>query len=240
MSKTTFKTNPVPLETLLRQCGDGKIQLPDFQRSWVWAEDRILSLIASISSAFPIGALMTLESKSGSTMFARRPVHGAPTTAKEMTPDELLLDGQQRMTSLYQACVRREVIETITPKNKLVKRWFYIDILKALQAGADRDDAIFSVPEDRRIKTNFDRDILLDLSKPQHEFEKLMFPLNRVFDWDEWQETFGDYWIAKGEIAKRDVFKNFKNEVFGQFQILPSAGHHARARYFARGRLPRV
>ena len=137
MSKTTFKTNPVPLETLLRQCGDGKIQLPDFQRSWVSAEDRILSLIASISSAFPIGALMTLESKSGSTMFARRPVHGAPTTAKEMTPDELLLDGQQRMTSLYQACVRREVIETITPKNKLVKRWFYIDILKALQAGAD-------------------------------------------------------------------------------------------------------
>ena len=49
--------------SLLRQCGDGKIQLPDFQRSWVWAEDRILSLIASISSAFPIGALMTLESK---------------------------------------------------------------------------------------------------------------------------------------------------------------------------------
>ena len=63
MSKTTFKTNPVALESLLRQCGDGKIQLPDFQRSWVWAEDRILSLIASISSAFPIGALMTLESR---------------------------------------------------------------------------------------------------------------------------------------------------------------------------------
>ena len=110
------------------------------------------------------------------------------------------------------------MIETITPKNKLVKRWFYIDIQKALQADADRDDAIFSVPEDRRIKTNFDKDILLDLSKPQHEFEKLMFPLNRVFDWDEWQENFGDYWIAKGEIAKRDVFKNFKNEVLANFK----------------------
>ena len=81
MAKTTFKTNPVALETLLRQCGEGKIQLPDFQRSWVWAEDRIMSLIASISSAFPIGALMTLESKSGSTIFARRPVQGAPASA---------------------------------------------------------------------------------------------------------------------------------------------------------------
>ena len=217
MAKTTFKTNPVALETLLRQCGEGKIQLPDFQRSWVWAEDRIMSLIASISSAFPIGALMTLESKSGSTIFARRPVQGAPASAKLMTPNELLLDGQQRMTSLYQSCMRGDVVETITPKNKMVKRWFYIDIQKALMPDGDRDEAIFSVPEDRRIKTNFDKDTLLDLSKPEHEFEKLMFPLNRVFDWDEWQEAFGDYWIAKGEVAKREVFKKFKKDVLENF-----------------------
>jgi hypothetical protein len=217
MSKTTFKTNPVPLETLLRQCGDGKIQLPDFQRSWVWAEDRILSLIASISSAFPIGALMTLESKFGSTIFARRPVQGAPTAAKDMTPDELLLDGQQRMTSLYQACMRKQVVQTITPKNKLVKRWFYVDIQKALLPEGERDEAIFCVPEDRRLKTNFDKDILLDLSEPHHEFEQMMFPLNRVFDWDEWQEDFGDYWIAKGDAAKRDVFKKFKKDVLENF-----------------------
>lgn len=218
MSKTTFTTNPVSLESLLRQCGDGKIQLPDFQRSWVWAEDRVLSLIASISSAFPIGALMTLEAKPGSTIFARRPVQGAPVAAKAMTPEELLLDGQQRMTSLYQACLRREVVETITPKNKMVKRWFYIDIQKALKPDADRDDAIFSIPEDRRLKTNFDKDIVLDLSHPQHEFEQLMFPLNRVFDWDEWQDNFGDYWIAKGQTAKRDVFKKFKNDVLTNFK----------------------
>src|SRR5437868_12781559 len=164
MSKTTFKTNPVSLESLLRQCAEGKIQLPDFQRSWVWAEDRILSLIASVSSAFPIGALMTLETRHGATLFARRPVQGAPIGAKEMTPEELLLDGQQRMTSLYQACLRRQVVETITPTNRLVKRWFYVDIQKALQSDANRDDAIFSVPEDRRIRTNFNKDIVLDLS----------------------------------------------------------------------------
>jgi hypothetical protein len=218
MSKTTFKTNPVPLDLLLRQCGEGKIQLPDFQRSWVWAEDRILSLIASISSAFPIGALMTLESKNGTTIFARRPVQGAPAAALQTTPDELLLDGQQRMTSLYQACMRREVVETITPKNKLVKRWFYIDIAKALQADADRDEAIFSVPEDRRIKANFDKDILLDLSQPEREYEKLMFPLNRVFDWDEWQDGFGDFWIAKGDSPKRTVFQQFKKAVLENFK----------------------
>src|SRR6476660_5737937 len=113
MSKTTFKTNPVNLESLLRQCADGKLQLPDFQRSWVWAEDRILSLIASVSRAFPIGALMTLGSKpDGSSSFARRPVEGALSGATDVVPEQLLLDGQQRMTSLYQACMRREVVET--------------------------------------------------------------------------------------------------------------------------------
>jgi hypothetical protein len=218
MSKTTFKTNPVSLESLLHRCGDGKIQLPDFQRSWVWAEDRILSLIASISSAFPIGALMTLESKHGATIFARRPVQGAPPTAKDATPEELLLDGQQRMTSLYQACMRRVVVETITPKNKMVKRWFYIDIQKALQPGGDRDDAILAIPEDRRIKANFNKEILLDLSEPQYEFEQLMFPLNRVFDWDAWQDGFWDHWTAKGRTEKKEVFRQFKNDVLSNFK----------------------
>jgi hypothetical protein len=218
MSKATFKTNPVSLETLLKQCAAGNIQLPDFQRSWVWAEDRILSLIASISSAFPIGALMTLESKNGTTLFARRPVQGAPASAKDTEPDELLLDGQQRMTSLYQSCLRREVVETITPKNKLVKRWFYIDIRKALEPGADRDEAIFAVPEDRKKKENFNKDIVLDLSTSELEYEHLMFPLYRVLDWDEWQENFGDHWIAKGDIAKRDVFRQFKTAVLQNFK----------------------
>lgn len=218
MSTMTFKTNPVPLKSLLERCAEGKIQLPDFQRSWVWAEDRILSLIASVSSAFPIGALMTLESNHGATVFARRPVQGAPAAASSMRPDELLLDGQQRMTSLYQSCLRRSVVETITPKNKLVRRWFYIDIQKALQPDADRDEAIFAVPEDRRVKTNFDKTILRDLSKPEYEYEQMIFPLNRVFDWDEWQDGFGDFWIAKGQAEQRKVFQRFKNEVLDNFK----------------------
>ncbi len=217
MSKT-FTTNPIHLELLLRQCANGELQLPDFQRGWVWAEDRVLSLIASISRAFPIGALMTLESKPDSVSFATRPVQGAPIAAGEGTPEELLLDGQQRMTSLYQACLRQKVVETITPNNKIVKRWFYISIQKAIQADSDRDEAIFSVPEDRRIKANFGKDIVLDLSQPDHEFERMMFPLNRVFDWDEWQESFGDYWIAKGEASRREIFKRFKNKVLQNFK----------------------
>jgi hypothetical protein len=88
--------------------------LPDFQRSWVWEEERIMSLIASVSRGFPMGALMSLKSKIDTgVVFAYRPIEGAPVAA-QTKPEQLLLDGQQRMTSLYQSCMRRQVVSTIT------------------------------------------------------------------------------------------------------------------------------
>lgn len=217
MAKTTFDTNPVPLQTLLKTCEDGKLQLPDFQRSWVWEEERIMSLIASVSRGFPMGALMSLKSKIDSgVVFAYRPIQGAP-VAPQTKPEQLLLDGQQRMTSLYQSCMRSQVVTTITAKKRLVKRWFYIDMMKALNSEADRDSAIFAVPEDRKLKENFDKDIVLDLSSPELEYDRLMYPLNQAFNWDTWQEEFGDYWIAKGKPEMRGVFKQFKDDVLKNF-----------------------
>ncbi len=219
MAQTTFKTNPVALEELLNDCGGGRIQLPDFQRSWVWDEDRIKSLLASISQAFPVGALMTLEMKAGAAeTFARRPIEGAEPNAATRAPDALLLDGQQRMTSLYQTCMRNEVVATITPRQKLVRHWFYIDIAQALAPSANREDTILGIPEDRKVKANFNKDVLLDLSTAEAEYARLMFPVNRVFDWDEWQDGFGDYWIAHGDPGRRDLFKRFKNEVLANFK----------------------
>src|ERR1700722_15932924 len=107
MAGSTFQTNPFDLNQLLEDCQHGTLQLPDFQRSWVWDEERIKSLIASISRAFPVGALMTLEG-GGAANFKPRPVEGAADAAKHAHPQSLLLDGQQRMTSLYQVTLRNK------------------------------------------------------------------------------------------------------------------------------------
>ncbi|HVH04326.1 MAG TPA: DUF262 domain-containing protein [Amaricoccus sp.] len=145
MSRATFKTNPFELHGLLKDCHQGVLQLPDFQRSWVWDENRIKSLIASISRAFPVGALMTLES-GGEVDFKPRPIEGAPDAARSARPRSLVLDGQQRLTSLYQVTLRNCVVDTITPRKKRVKRWFYIDIARALDPAVDREEAIIGVP----------------------------------------------------------------------------------------------
>ena len=105
MPGSTFQTNTYDLDDLLKDCHTGVIQLPEFQRGWVWDEDRIKSLIASISQAFPVGALMSLDT-GGPVKFKLRPIEGAPEKAKLAIPQSLLLDGQLRMTSLYQATLQ--------------------------------------------------------------------------------------------------------------------------------------
>ncbi len=215
---STFRTNPYELHELLKDCHKGKLQLPDFQRSWVWDEERIKSLIASVSRAFPIGALMTLDT-GGEVDFKPRPVEGAPENAKSVAPQSLLLDGQQRMTSMYQVALRGQVVETITPRKKRVKRWFYIDIRKSLDSGFEREDAIVAVPENKLITEDFGRRTLLDLTSSENEYKELMFPVSSVFDWDEWQDGFSEFWRStdqRDEMAA--LFRQFKKEVLENFK----------------------
>jgi hypothetical protein len=218
MAGSSFQTNPIDLYRLLDECHRGIIQLPDFQRSWVWDENRIRSLIASISRAFPVGALMSLDT-GGPVNFKPRPVEGAPAEARQTAPQSLLLDGQQRMTSLYQVTLRGKVVETVTPKKKRVKRWFYLDIAKATDETMDREEAVIGVPEDRVERTDFGREVALDLSSPEKEYAALMFPVSQVFDWDTWQDGFNDHWSGEEHKAVREQFRTFKKDVLDNFKM---------------------
>lgn len=217
MSGSTFKTNPISIDQLLKDCESGKLQLPDFQRSWVWDEDRIKSLLASISRAFPIGALMTLDT-GGEVEFKPRPIEGAPDSAKSVKPQSLLLDGQQRLTSLFQVTLRNEVVSTITPRKKRVKRWFYIDIAKSLDPHCDRESAIVSVPEDRVIRADFGRRVELDLSDREHELTNLMYPCSLLFRWADWQKSFIDMFMGSPDFAERwEILNRFYSLVVTNF-----------------------
>jgi hypothetical protein len=119
----------------------------------------------------------------------------------DLKPEELLLDGQQRITSLYQATYAQAPVKTRTPKNVEVERLYYIDIKKALSAGANLEEAVFGVPANKIVKKDFGKSIELDLSSAQREFELDMFPINRVFDSREWFYAWRDHWKGK----ERDI-----------------------------------
>src|SRR5690349_8026384 len=119
--EATFETNPVFLSSLLADAKSGKIQLPDFQRGWVWEDDRIKGILASVSRSFPIGALMVLET-GGEAHFHPRSIEGVHLPVP-IEPELLVLDGQQRLTSLFQATTYGEVVETINIRKQPIKRW---------------------------------------------------------------------------------------------------------------------
>jgi len=199
---STYKSNDISMADILRDIDQGNIQLPDFQRGWVWDTDRIRALIASISNSYPIGALMFLEYNGSSIRFKHRPFTGSNV---DCSPDTLVLDGQQRLTSIYCAMYCREAVPTQTQKHKDVKRFYYMDIEKCL-SGIDRIDSIISVPEDKIIKEDFGRRIVLDLSTREKEFESHMFPLNIVFDnyaCSMWMNDYQRYYHYDRDILER-------------------------------------
>lgn len=175
-----MQTNDRQITELMKSVDLGKAQLPDFQRGWVWDDNRIRALIASITNNFPVGAAMFLEYGNTNIRFKYRAIEGSP--AKDVIPSELILDGQQRLTSIYSALFSANSVHTRTDKGKDVQRFYYIDIEKALDPSADRIDAIISVPETRIVTSNFGRDIEFDLSTSYKEYEQKMFPLNIILD----------------------------------------------------------
>ena len=205
-------SNDTNLSELMADVGNGKIQLPDFQRGWTWDDDRIRGILASLTQGYPMGAIMSLQYGSESVRFKYRTIEGVK--VQNVTPEYLVLDGQQRLTSMWRATCSRDPVETVTEKKKRISRYYYLDINACLDDNTDRIDAILSVPSDRKIKTNFDRDVVLDLSTRELEYKHEMFPINIIFDSNEredWADGYKDYHEQDG--SYREKYKRFRKEI---------------------------
>ena len=209
-----FDTTKEDLKDLLRGAHEGKIQLPDFQRSYVWNDEDIRSLLASVSKGYPIGALLMLEA-GGSVNFKPRLLEGVP--QRDISPSSLLLDGQQRITSLYQTLFSRAPVRTRNDKKMEIDRYYYIDIKKSLEEGANVEEAIIAVPSDRILRKTVAREKEIDLSHSDGEYENDYFPLNIVFDSKNWFYGWKDYWKSRD----RDTYeleKRFDHEIADRLQ----------------------
>ena len=220
VSMSTFEAGPVLLNNLLDEIGEGKIQLPDFQRGWIWDDVRIKDLLVSISRGFPIGAVMTLDA-GGDIRFQSRLIEGV-TSNGNARHEQYLLDGQQRLTSLYQTLRYEGPVETRgRPGGRtIIKRWYYIDMQSALDPAIDHEDAVVSVPEDRVIRSNFGRDVEKNLSTPQQQFDHHMIPTEMVMDYMDWGFDYGNYWQKRGGHPHGDptsFFRSFRKSVLNNF-----------------------
>ena len=149
------------LSDILKDIHDGKIQLPEFQRGWIWDDQRIRSLIASVSQGYPMGVVTLMKYNAASLKFGYRQLNGVEHKGKSV--DYLILDGQQRLTSIYCAICSSKPVKIPGSKGKELRYFYYLDINKCLDETSGRIDAVISVPEGK-IKTKFGCEVQLDLS----------------------------------------------------------------------------
>jgi hypothetical protein len=212
----TFDSTKKSLYEILNDVHKGKIQLPDFQRKWVWDDNRIKGIIASVAKSFPIGAVMLLETGNENIKFKTKEVEGAPEKSNSK-PEMLILDGQQRITSLYQAIITNEVVHTRNAKGYEIKRWYYIDMNKALDPNTDLEEAVFSINENKIITENIGRDIVLDLTTEENEIKNMMYPVWLVDEWQEWYMKYQEYYDYDKE--KILFWNKFYNKIIRSFDL---------------------
>ncbi|MFF3977189.1 DUF262 domain-containing protein [Streptomyces sp. NPDC001828] len=142
-----FKALPESTGSLVVAIKKGVIALPDFQRSFVWEPKRTVELLKSIISRYPAGTLLTWA-QNDQLSFGYRYFDGV--AESDHRPNRLVLDGQQRLTSIYQAL-------TGTGDHKFfIRVWPFIDreagTLRSLDE-VELDDAIFA--HDSRSRSRF-------------------------------------------------------------------------------------
>ena len=212
MAVGSFGIEKESLKELLREASIGKTQLPDFQRGWVWPDRNIAGLIASISLGYPVGTVMMLQT-GGSVKFQERPIEGLSFDSKNK-PERLILDGQQRITSLYRALMHQEPVQTKDIRKKPVTGWFYIDIEAALKDDENREETIKFIPTDKKIKALKGVEAK-NYSNVELEYQDRLFPLNKVFDSDRWMQGYMKFWNY--DEAATQIFFNFRNQILEKF-----------------------
>lgn len=206
------KSYNTSLRGLLEGVGKGTHQLPEFQRSWTWDDGRIRNIIASLTQGYPMGALMRLECGGSEVRLKYRAFEGTHDVPHD--PDYLVLDGQQRLTSLYCSLFGKDPVSTSNERGQRISRFYYLDMRRCLDPEEDRVDAVVSISDKRVITEDIGRKVVLDLTSREREIKELMFPANLVFDGSERSKWYKEYLKHYGIGSEEDeLWDRFEDEI---------------------------
>jgi hypothetical protein len=169
---------------LVEQAHRGEICLPNFQRDFVWTRDEVADLVRSIVRGYFIGSLLLLRCDKSKPPFAPIFLRGAEPAYRQPRPELLILDGQQRLSSLIYALTAPD----LSLKDSSQRRWFFLN-LDVLLSEPDSDDIVF----DRA------RRELRGLNFPQMQYEQHILPCTALLTQQSfyaWRDGFED-WLRR-------------------------------------------
>jgi hypothetical protein len=186
MDITPTKRNVVGL---VEQAHQGKVCLPNFQRDFVWTREEVADLVRSIMRGYFIGSLLLLRCDPNNPPFAPEFIRGSKPEHTEAKPEWLVLDGQQRLSSLVYALTAPD----LSLKDSSQRRWFFIN-LDVLLSEPDSDEIVFD-----RAKRE-----LRGLLEPEAQYQERMLPCTVLLTNNgflRWRDGFEDW---QGEVKPDD------------------------------------
>jgi hypothetical protein len=180
---------------LVEAAHEGKICLPNFQRDFVWTREEVADLVRSIVRGYFIGSLLLLRCDANRPPFAPVFLRGSDPSAQEPHPELLILDGQQRISSLIYALTAPD----LSLKDSSQRRWFFVN-LDVLLSEPDSDDVVFD-----RAKRE-----LRGLDTPEVQYEQRMLPCTVLLTQQgfyRWRDGFED-WMRQTEPDMLDVYRS--------------------------------
>jgi uncharacterized protein with ParB-like and HNH nuclease domain len=117
MANMLFTPIPRMLKDIISEIDNGKLGLPELQRGYVWKSTKVRDLLDSMMKGYPIGYLMIWDSSDSMDKVKPIGLESKPFAS----PKSLIIDGQQRMTSLYAVMRHKEVMN-----DKYVKKFINV------------------------------------------------------------------------------------------------------------------
>jgi hypothetical protein len=180
---------------LVEQAYKGEICLPNFQRDFVWTREEVADLVRSIVRGYFIGSLLLLRCDKNNPPFDPVFLRGAKPAYREPRPELLILDGQQRLSSLIYALTAPD----LSLKDSSQRRWFFVN-LDLLLSEPDSDDIIF----DRA------RRELRGLDSPGAQYEQRILPCTVLLTQQKfyaWRDGFED-WLGQNASDKLAQYRS--------------------------------
>lgn len=196
------------VEHVVSEVKNGRFAIPIFQREYTWSRRQVEELWESIFQGFFIGSILTWNSAES---FDVIPVKGAPALDN---PTDIILDGQQRITSLYYPVAAPD--EALTDV-KAVR--FFVDLRHLLDPSASASDIVISYPAEQARRLGY--------LKKETQFIKKLFPLSEFnqHGYGIWLNEFKNHLKENEEYSEEksneyyQKILNILNHVWFQFKI---------------------
>lgn len=205
-----FTTPSYSLKDLFSRAERGELQLPDFQREYTWDVDRIRTLVTSVLRGYPIGSFLALDTRSTQQRFRPRPLAGIE--AQGIEPGLLLLDGQQRLTSLFHAFKGSGEVPTVDFLGRPISRRFMVDVRAAVATTPMPVEAVFAVDPEGRVRSHFGPSIEGGINSREDLIAHGVIPISMLL-WKEGNDLLVDMAAGTEDEGVRDAVKKFVNLV---------------------------